>query len=259
MMTLDQGGQRRAVQRVFRADTTLSDLVEFAWVDDWVAHPPAQPVWRVVADDAPHLIWHFYDETAGLADRAELVGARRTFFDVDLAHRRLTVGVRLRPGAIPALFGVPASSCTDRSLPLRDVMRSARALSGATRMCAGDVSATTFELIHDVRRSRRARGLGGIASALVPGSHRTIGDIARRAGVCERTLRAHCRRELGMNLRTVLRIRRLHTALEQKYASPGTRWSAIAAASGYADQSHFIRDCRRLLGESPSAFVARAG
>jgi AraC family transcriptional regulator len=34
--------------------------------------------------------------------------------------------------------------------------------------------------------------------------------------------------------------------------------SAIAAAAGYADQSHFIRECRRLLGVRPSDYRQRS-
>jgi AraC-like DNA-binding protein len=41
--------------------------------------------------------------------------------------------------------------------------------------------------------------------------------------------------------------------------APHATWSRIAAAHGFADQSHLVRDCRAMLGESPSEFVARAG
>jgi AraC-like DNA-binding protein len=36
------------------------------------------------------------------------------------------------------------------------------------------------------------------------------------------------------------------------------RWSQLAAASGYCDQSHLIRDFVAIAGESPTALLARS-
>lgn len=46
------------------------------------------------------------------------------------------------------------------------------------------------------------------------------------------------------------RFRRLARA-----GGPGAGLAALAAACGYADQAHLARECRRLAGRPPSAFL----
>jgi len=65
--------------------------------------------------------------------------------------------------------------------------------------------------------------------------------------------------QFGMGLKRLLRIRRLHAALDLWLSGAQTNWTRVAASAGYADQPHFIRECRGLLGQAPAAFVARAG
>src|SRR4029079_15612680 len=77
---------------------------------------------RVVADDAPHII---YSRDAGGGRRLNVVGARTQYIDVDCSHRTLTVGARRLPGAIPALFDVPARELTNRSIPTELLVRDA--------------------------------------------------------------------------------------------------------------------------------------
>jgi AraC-like DNA-binding protein len=57
----------------------------------------------------------------------------------------------------------------------------------------------------------------------------------------------------------VLRVSRLHRALGLALggSTPGG-WAAIAARTGYFDQSHLIRDFRLLLGESPGQYMCRS-
>jgi AraC-like DNA-binding protein len=86
----------------------------------------------------------------------------------------------------------------------------------------------------------------------------SVRELARRMGIGDRALRAWSATHLGMGIRRFMTIRRLHRALEQRIRHPDTTWSRIAAAAGFADQSHLVRDCRALLGESPSEFLARA-
>ena len=86
-----------------------------------------------------------------------------------------------------------------------------------------------------------------------------VRDAARHLGIGDRALRAWSAAHLGMGLRRFMTIRRLHRALEYRIQHPHTTWSRIAAATGFADHSHLVRDCRALLGESPGEFLTRAG
>jgi AraC family transcriptional regulator len=62
---------------------------------------------------------------------------------------------------------------------------------------------------------------------------------------------------MGTTVGRYIRSARASWAAEQ-LRSTDQPLSSIAAAAGYADQSHFIRECRRLLGASPSEFRRRS-
>jgi AraC-like DNA-binding protein len=86
-----------------------------------------------------------------------------------------------------------------------------------------------------------------------------VRTLADGLGVPARTLRQRCADDIGLSPVLVLRVGRLHHALRLALAgtTPGG-WAAIAARTGYFDQSHLIRDCRLLLGESPGEFMRRS-
>jgi AraC-like DNA-binding protein len=76
-------------------------------------------------------------------------------------------------------------------------------------------------------------------------------DAAEALGVDLRTLQRRFRRSVGCTPKWVIQRYRLHEAAERLRA--GEAPSAIAAALGYADQAHFTRDFRRVVGVAPSA------
>jgi len=125
----------------------------------------------------------------------------------------------------------------------------------ATRS-AGEAAGRLVEAI-----ARRALGMpaGGpeVASHALDFVRRTSGRVtiervADRMGVPLRTLRRQVRREAGISLKEYARITRFLHAVTLADRSTGRAWAAIAADSGFCDQSHLVRECRALSGLAPS-------
>src|SRR4029079_1313399 len=98
VMTLDEGGWRRSAVKVIAPPTGLRGIVELFWIDEWSAAETSGRQFRVVADDAPHVLWHVGDG-ARRVQRLSVVGSRACHHDVDLSGRHLLIGARLPPGA----------------------------------------------------------------------------------------------------------------------------------------------------------------
>jgi len=263
MVTLDQAGWNHAAVVMMPVPLSLQEFVELMWIDERPRLALDQRPWRVVADDAPHVIYYRYVDHDAHTVRHQLnvVGARAHFVDVDCSRRLFTVGARLRPGALPALFHLAAHEFTNRSVASEQVVnrpaREALARMDDESTVAAARHVTSF--IESVARQgqsidERARRLTG-PSAI---SSRTVQAVAGSLGVGDRALRGWCTAHLGLGLRRWLNIRRLHIALHTRLQHPSATWSRIALASGFADQPHFVRDCRAMLGESPGEFFARA-
>lgn len=81
----------------------------------------------------------------------------------------------------------------------------------------------------------------------------SLARLSAEAGVTPTHLCHAFRAHMGTTIGRYIRAARASWAAEQ-LRSTDQPLSVIATAAGYADQSHFIRECRRLLGTSPSAY-----
>ena len=54
-----------------------------------------------------------------------------------------------------------------------------------------------------------------------------------------------------MRAKHVARIARIHAALDVLQRQPALSGAEIAAACGYSDQAHLIRECQELAGQTP--------
>jgi transcriptional regulator GlxA family with amidase domain len=79
----------------------------------------------------------------------------------------------------------------------------------------------------------------------------TVDRVADRMGVPLRTLRRQVRREAGISLREYARVTRFLHAVTLADRSTSPAWAAIAADTGFYDQSHLVRECRALSGLAP--------
>jgi AraC-like DNA-binding protein len=245
---LDHGGWGLADLTVLAPMPSLSDVIEFIWIDTWSSNRRPPRRFRIVADDAPHIIWHAHrgrrrSQTLGI------VGARSTFHDLDVSTRLITVGVRLRPGVLPALAGRSARELTDRSIRIDP-----RLAHGTAASPERVIEALTHYVGEHTAAQRTHRFVQRARSADPRGSH-SIRGMARELDINERSLRNLSRDHLGMSLKRFMKIRRLHAALRLAHSTAALSWSRIASEAGYADQAHLIRDCRALLGETPAAFL----
>ena len=82
-------------------------------------------------------------------------------------------------------------------------------------------------------------------------------QLSAIAGVTPTHLCHAFRAHTGTTIGKFVRSARAVWAAEQ-LRSTSQPLSSIAAAAGYADQSHFIRECRRLLGARPSDYRRRS-
>lgn len=266
MIALDQAGAALPAARMTPPTRELNRWVSEGWSDR-----SAGPAWRIVADEAAYLIYSEIDAAAGSRSRLSVVGPRSRHLEIDRSRRRFTSGLRLRPGALGPLFGVTAHELVDRSVSLDGLL--------------GGSGAAWHERIAESPPDRRVAVLYQLAAAHLtdaPGPDWRIGALlaadigvsarprvppdrsptlaarCRELGLSPRTMRNAFRDEVGLSPSTVLKVRRLHRVLLDRFANPAVRWATLAASHGYADQSHLIRDCRELLGETPEAFGRRA-
>lgn len=256
MVTLDEGGWPESTARLSGVPPVLDPYVENAFTVDF--RTADQRGWKILPDTCGHLLVEI--RSRGGVGRVSIVGARRYAIEIDVTPRSWTIGVRFRPGGLAALAAVPAWELTDTSVQ-------AGSLWGAAgdRFEADVRGATDPRLVRDrLLRFLQHRTVSASVpdwravsfGTLVRESRGTAGveEAAASMGVPVRTLRAASNDFLGLAPKRFARIHRLFGAIAMGRVAT---WSRVAAACGFADQPHLIREFRNLLGETPMEYLAR--
>ncbi len=236
----------------------LAPYVHHFWFVQWALTAP------LVAEALPYPSAQIvFVEEAGDA-RAEVAGPRTGRLTRRLAGEGRVFGITFRPAAFAPLVERSMALLANRVRPLREVF-------GAEGEAWAE--ATHAEPVLDRRIALATAFLGPLLPSL-PSEVRRVRDLVERMaadrsllrveGVCEatgldaRTLQRSFRHLVGVSPKWVLQRFRLHEAVEQLKAPDRPSLAALAASLDYADQAHFARDFKRVVGETPSRFVARA-
>jgi AraC-like DNA-binding protein len=231
----------------------------------WVQHvaPGAAPyTHRTVPNGSAELI-------VRLGDEAHVRGPRTVPAVDTLAPGATVIGVRFRPGAAEPVLGLPAGELRDLTVGAADVWGPMAATLGervATATPDGALQSLEAEI---ARRLDRATAPDPVVAAtvdrLMPWRGSGVSELPRALAISERQLRRRCHAALGVGPKALQRLLRFQgfLALVQRSlattgAPPTDNLARLAADAGYADQAHLSRECVRLMGISPTAFLHEA-
>lgn len=102
-----------------------------------------------------------------------------------------------------------------------------------------------------------------LGDAQEPGGRSWLRRLREAAGIDrlgERQVERNIRQAAGQTLRALRRGERFESALLHARAAAecgGLNWARLAGDTGYADQPHLSRECRKLSGTSPADLIAR--
>ena len=251
------------------AEGALSRFVLGFWQGGRAAE--AGETFRILPDGSLDLVWELGPDRS----RSIAFGTSTRPRDTALSEGAVYFGIRFRPGAAhrlldhanPALWEHIADMFLDRGdlSALTDgdgpcLLRQDRDLAP----CLADSG--DFERRADLV----ARHLGAIAAdadgtdltetaarlIVARGGQVKIGDLANKLGVTRRQLERQCRRDLGISpkmLARILRFRRAASLIARGRVRSG---ADLAAAGGYVDQAHLIREFQEFAGTTPRLFQA---
>jgi AraC-like DNA-binding protein len=235
----------------------LAPFVEHYWIVGWDLEQPQ------VAETVPHPSVHLVCETS--TAEAEVVGIKRSRFSVVLEGRGRVVGTKFRPGAFRPFVTRPVSAFTDRRLPVVEVFgRCASRLREQALGHADDLRAIavveSFLRGLDPAPDEGMLLAGRVAARIAEAREVTRVDrLASEFHTSVRRLQRLFAEYVGVSPRWVIRRYRLLDAVERVGRATAIDWADLALALGYADQAHFIRDFKRLVGRSPADYARRLG
>lgn len=171
------------------------------------------------------------------------------------------VGVHFRAGGAAALFGGALPALCNRTELLEDLWgRSVRRLHG--ELLQAPTPAATLQVMerHLLRRLRDASPVdAGVAAALDAfarePSRSLVEPVQRASGCTPAQFIRRFQQTVGLTPKRYARVLRFDALLSTLVRTSERDWAQIAPAAGYFDQSHLIREFRRIAGVTPAAWV----
>jgi AraC-like DNA-binding protein len=192
--------------------------------------------------------------------RSGLSGFQSYRFDLQSPGTISGVTARLTAWGLSAFLGDAVEACAEMRVDCHELFPRAEVRELEERLfhlqsaAARAQCVEAFLLAHLRERSVDRLVRAACSSLARTGGSLPVNALARDFGLSERTLERRFLRSIGTTPKKYARVLRLQQAvqLRERYSS----WAEIAHAAGYYDQSHLIRDCREMYGDSPEALFS---
>lgn len=195
--------------------------------------------------------------------RAILVGptSRATRFRAEAAQ---SWGIGLLPLGWARILDQPADEYADRFADLSQERALERLAPITACLAIEPADPQTFkdclaDAIRTLLLSPQSRDTDIVAleRALVDKSAHTVSHLAEKTGMSLRTLERLSKSVFGFTPQLLLRRQRFLRSLAQFMLDPSLKWIETLD-SHYHDQAHFVRDFKRFMGMSPSAYAKQS-
>ena len=241
----------------YRPSPELAFFVEHYWTVTWqLAGAPAKRV-----ETLPHPSVQLVFERGA----TELGGVHTAKFSRLLEGDGFVFAVKFRPASFHGFYRKDLATLTDRRMSPANIFGEDFHPLEAQVLAAAS-TAQRIALTENYLRSRlpaedpRAQQLNDLATRIAQDPSITRAEhLPPLCGIPLRQLQRLFRRYIGVSPKWVIMRYRIHEALAQVHENRAGNWAALALDLGYADQAHFIRDFKSLVGATPRTYRARIG
>lgn len=209
------------------------------------------------------------------ADGAWVYGVWSRRYDKLLAGRGSAWGVLFLPTGFTPFWPSSVHTLRDRRTPFDEVFggahdavpgcgqasSTAALVGGLNGGASDDVAVAQLErylAARIVRSEAPAEVRRWVTSIESDPTVTRVEQLAERHGVTPRTLQRAMRHHVGLGPKQLIRRYRLLEAASRLASGQPCNHADLAVALGYADQAHFVRDFRAVIGTSPGRRVKRA-
>lgn len=179
---------------------------------------------------------------------------------VDLLHRHRYFGVRFRPGVVPGFVKGMVEDLAEQQVDLQALLPGAQSM--IERMAGTVPFGEQMALFNRCAAPGLAPDTSEVTAMIIRQvlAHRgdvRICQLEALSGYTGRTLQRLFRQDTGITPKTFCRIIRCQAALNRIGAGAEVSFSELALDLGFTDQSHFLRDFKKLVSTTPNDYHRR--
>ena len=248
----DEFNQHIAFQH-YAPSKDLALFVEHIWTLSWDL--PEGIVYH-----SPQLLPHPHVNIFFTENESGIQGVYKGMLNYVAEGKSKIAGVSFKPGGFYPFWQRPVSELTDKNAPLTRVFPQTDQ-AYARQLLALKDTALVLQL-EALLRSKKPKPDGNII--LINKIFRLLGKnksiqtaeaVVAECGRSERTIQYIFQTYAGVGLKWVLLRNRLLDAAERARLQAKPNWVRIALDLGYNSQSHFIREFKKMVGQSPVQYI----
>lgn len=249
-----------AAQRMFRLSRPLpspdiAPFVEHYWIVAWDLRGQEPYTQETLPYPCAHLVFE--------AANTRVYGVMTGKFTRQLTRQGQVFGVKFSPAGFYPLLRRPMSQLTNHTLRFAEVFgECVNDLETAilTQPSEGAMVALAEQFLRAILPApdERVATLNRIVERIAAERDITsVDELLARCGDCamsKRTLQRLFSEYIGVGPKWVIRRFRLHDAAGRIDTGGSADWSRLAIELGYADQTHFIKDFKAIIGKTPAEY-----
>jgi AraC-like DNA-binding protein len=205
----------------------------------------------------------FEGSSSGVWERSWFSGLQERSIFIESLDGTHLVSIRMHPLGATQIFGLAAAGAANSIVDL-DTLVGSRAHDLGERLVAEESPGVRFATLEKSLRDRSTLDISippfvREAATRIERTHGClrVAELHKELDVSRKHLAVSFTRYVGVSAKAYARIQRFVWTLEQLRNSADVEWSRIAAEAGYSDQSHLVRDFRRVGAASPTDYLRR--
>jgi AraC-like DNA-binding protein len=189
------------------------------------------------------------------------------FFQGPTIHKRtlrakdspIYAGAQFKPGGFYPFWQHRVSDLAEKTIPAVSIIPKIQEISATTLLHQDDVDILIAidEALCDIHPYYEPRiGLiNEIVAYIESGQATSVATIANAHSLSERSLQQLFQVYVGVGIKWVIMRTRFLEVIKFARVQTKPDWTAIATDFGYSDQSHFIKDFKKIVGFSPRQYT----
>lgn len=256
VLNLKAGEKKFSLSR-HMPSSELSFFVERYWVVSWDLRGQEPYVQETLPYPCVNLVFE--------QGQTRVYGVETGKFARLLEGKGRVFGIKFKPGAFYPFVKAPVSRLTNSSVDFQDVFGvDCNALEAAilAQEDEGEMVQLAEHFLHErlPERDEHVRIINEIVDYIIAHQEITkVEDVVSQLDMNKRTLQRLFRQYVGVSPRWVIKRYRLHEVAERLAERGVVDWPGIVVELGYADQAHFIKDFKAIVGRTPGEYVKYIG